>query len=186
MTDVSVRVASAGDAQLIATLTRACWRNTVAIDSAGHHESAATVDAQLQHGGGFILVAQRQAIGSVRWLHSPDTPSMIEVARMGVLPAWRGQQLAAVLLQAVLAQAQRDNRTELRAARNRSRRVCRRASEDRHGGRTTGRSAQLRARRAVARPRHDDRAIFAPREIGGAEWPFRSRKFITDQLQAGS
>jgi GNAT superfamily N-acetyltransferase len=116
MTTISLRLASIDDAQLIADLTRACWLNTVAANSAGHQESAEKVKSHLQHGGGFILLEQQQPIGSVRWLRSAATPDMMELARMGLLPAWRGKNLATYLLQAVLEQAQRDNVNELRLA----------------------------------------------------------------------
>jgi ribosomal protein S18 acetylase RimI-like enzyme len=111
-----VREAGAGDAQLIADLTRACWANKVAPSSTGHRETAARVRQDLQQGGGFILISGERPVGSVRWIPLETQPDIWEIARMGVLPACRGARLSQHLLEAVIHRAQGSGAVELRLA----------------------------------------------------------------------
>jgi len=73
---LQVREAGAGDAVLIADLTRACWAERVAASSSGHRENTERVQQDLQRGGGFVLLLDEQPIGSVRWLPS-DTETEV-------------------------------------------------------------------------------------------------------------
>lgn len=109
-----IREAGLDDAQLIADLTRAAWSGKVAATSSGHRETAARVLQQLQHGGGFILMMEEDAIGSVRWLPVESEPQVWEIMRMGVLPAYRGEHLSQHLLEAVIHRALGADVTELR------------------------------------------------------------------------
>jgi ribosomal protein S18 acetylase RimI-like enzyme len=111
-----LREATLDDAQLLADLTRAAWRDTVAVTSSGHRETAVQVAAQLQHGGAFILLVDEVPAGSVRWLPLDGAADIWEILRMGILPAWRGHHLSQHLLEAVLHHAQACDVDELRLA----------------------------------------------------------------------
>lgn len=114
--DLIVREATLDDAQLIADLTRAAWAGKVAVTSSGHRETAVRVLQDLQVGGGFILLLNEQAIGSVRWLPLDASPDIWEIARMGVVADHRGHNLSQHLLEAVIHHALACNVTELRLA----------------------------------------------------------------------
>lgn len=113
---ILVREADADDAQLIADLTRACWAVKVAATSSGHRETAVRVRQHLQDGGGFILLKNAHAIGSVRWMPLDNVPDVWEIMRMGVLPAHRGEHLSQHLLEAVIHHALASDVRELRLA----------------------------------------------------------------------
>ncbi|OGB26860.1 MAG: GNAT family N-acetyltransferase [Burkholderiales bacterium RIFCSPLOWO2_02_FULL_57_36] len=114
--DLQVREATFDDAQLIADLTRAAWAGKVAATSSGHREMASGVAEHLQMGGGFILMADEIPAGSVRWLPLDSDPSIWEVARMSVLPEYRGHSLSQHLLEAVIHRALASDVEELRLA----------------------------------------------------------------------
>jgi ribosomal protein S18 acetylase RimI-like enzyme len=114
--ELLVREATLDDVQLIADLTRACWAERVAVTSSGHRETAVAVAQQLQHGGGYILLADEMPIGSVRWQPLESNLSVWEIMRMGVLPAYRGRHLSQHLLEAVIHHAQVSDVSELRIA----------------------------------------------------------------------
>lgn len=111
---ILVREARIDDAQLIAELTRAAWAGKVAPTSSGHREAVARVLQDLQQGGGFILLRDEEAIGSVRWVPVESEPDVWEIMRMGVLPGFRGEDLSQHLLEAVIHHAQASDVTELR------------------------------------------------------------------------
>lgn len=113
---MQIREATLQDAQLIADLTRAAWAGKVAASSSGHRETAEAASYHLQIGGGFILLINDQAVGSVRWLPLPDQPGTWEMLRMSVLPAYRGANLSQQLIEAVIQQACLEGVTELRLA----------------------------------------------------------------------
>jgi GNAT superfamily N-acetyltransferase len=100
--DILVREATGADAQLIAELTRAAWAGKVNVTSSGHRETAVNVADHLRQGGGFILLVNDRAIGSVRWLPLESEPDIWEILRMGVLPEYRGTNLSQHLLEAVI------------------------------------------------------------------------------------
>lgn len=114
--NLQVREASAGDATLIAELTRACWAERVAASSSGHREQSERVQQDLQRGGGFILLLDGEPAGSVRWLPSDTETEVWEILRMGVLPAYRGQGLSQHLMEAVIHRARGADVQELRLA----------------------------------------------------------------------
>ena len=114
--DLVVRSAVDGDAQLIAWLTRQCWTGKVAPSSSGHRETAEQVGAQLRQGGGFVLLVRGEAVGSVRWTPQDEDAGIWEIARMGVLPAYRGSNLSQHLLEAVIHHALESGAQELRLA----------------------------------------------------------------------
>jgi GNAT superfamily N-acetyltransferase len=97
-------------------MTRLCWAGKVAANASAHHESAAKVEGDLQQGGGFLLALGDNTVGSVRWARLEEDASIWEMMRMGVLPAWRGQDLSRHLLQAVVQHANANNCRELRLA----------------------------------------------------------------------
>lgn len=100
--NIVVREAGNDDAKLIAELTRAAWAGKVSVTSSGHRETAVLVAEHLREGGGFVLLVDGVAVGSVRWLPLDAEPDVWEVARMGVLPAYRGSNLSQHLLEAVI------------------------------------------------------------------------------------
>nr|WP_217344216.1 GNAT family N-acetyltransferase [Noviherbaspirillum sp. L7-7A]MBV0878343.1 GNAT family N-acetyltransferase [Noviherbaspirillum sp. L7-7A] len=111
-----LREATLADAPLLAELTRSAWRQTVAVTSSGHRETAVQVAEHLQHGGGFILLIDEQPAGAVRWLPVDGAADVWQILRMGVLPDYRGRHLSQHLLEAVLHHAQSCGVEELRLA----------------------------------------------------------------------
>ena len=111
-----LREATLDDAALLAEITRGAWRQTVAVTSSGHRETAVQVAEHLQHGGGFILLIDEQPAGAVRWLPVDGDADVWEILRMGVLPGYRGQNLSQHLLEAVVHHAQSCGVDELRLA----------------------------------------------------------------------
>ncbi|TFW10065.1 GNAT family N-acetyltransferase, partial [Oxalobacteraceae bacterium OM1] len=77
-------------------------------------ETAVRVREHLQEGGGFVLLRDEEAIGSVRWLPLEGHPDVWEILRMGVLPLYRGEHLSQHLLEAVIHEAQTAGVDELR------------------------------------------------------------------------
>jgi GNAT superfamily N-acetyltransferase len=111
---LQVRAATSDDAQLIADMTRAAWAGKVAASSSGHRETAELVGQQLGKGGGFILLANCQPVGSVRWLPLDSDADIWEIMRMGLLPDQRGNQLSPNLMDAVTHHACASKVRELR------------------------------------------------------------------------
>jgi ribosomal protein S18 acetylase RimI-like enzyme len=113
---LQIRAATSDDAALIADMTRAAWAGKVAASSSGHRDTAILVAQQLQQGGAYILFVNEQAAGSVRWLPSESQSGVWEIMRMGLLPAFRGNDLSCKLLEAVLTHALADDMRELHLA----------------------------------------------------------------------
>ncbi|WP_300758103.1 GNAT family N-acetyltransferase [Janthinobacterium sp.] len=113
---IVVREANDADVQLIAELTRASWAGKVAATSSGHRETTERVAGDLRSGGGFILLIDGQPAGSVRWMPLDSEPSIWEIARMGIVPAWRGQHCSQQLLEAVIHHGLACQAEELRLA----------------------------------------------------------------------
>jgi GNAT superfamily N-acetyltransferase len=113
---IVVRAATDEDAQLIAELTRAAWAGKVNPRSSGHRETAVHVAEHLRSGGGFILMLDGEAVGSVRWGPHDEDPDIWEILRMGVLPHCRGSNLSMHLLEAVIHHGLECNAQELRLA----------------------------------------------------------------------
>ncbi|MEO7495571.1 MAG: GNAT family N-acetyltransferase [Massilia sp.] len=113
---IVVREATDDDADLIAGLTRAAWAGKVAPTSSGHQETGGVVQEHLRDGGAFILLANDEAVGSVRWTPHDLDADVWEVRRMGVLPDRRGANLSQHLLEAVIHQALENGAAELRLA----------------------------------------------------------------------
>ena len=111
-----LREATLADAALLAEITRAAWRQTVAVTSSGHRETAVQVAEHLQQGGGFLLLIDEQPAGAVRWLPVDGDADVWEILRMGVLPGFRGQNLSQHLLEAVVHHAQSGSVDERRLA----------------------------------------------------------------------
>ncbi|GGC74876.1 GNAT family N-acetyltransferase [Undibacterium terreum] len=111
---IQVKEAESADAQLIAHLTRSCWAGKVAASSTGHTEDMERVSNDLRLGGGFVLLADEEPVGSVRWLPLETATDVWEMLRMGVLPAFRGTSLSQHLLEAVIHSAQTAGIAELR------------------------------------------------------------------------
>ena len=114
--DLLVREATADDAELIATLTRAAWTGKVAASSGGHRETADNVLRDLKRGGGFLLFADDIPVGATRWLPMDDNRSVWEIVRLGIIPAYRGHGLSQHLLEAVVHHALTAGVDELRIA----------------------------------------------------------------------
>jgi len=111
-----VREATKEDASLIAGLTRAAWAGKVSVTSSGHRETAVIVAEHLRDGGGFVLMVEEQAVGSVRWLPLDAEPDVWEICRMGVLPEYRGTNLSQHLLEAVIHHGLASGVEEIRLA----------------------------------------------------------------------
>lgn len=114
--NIVVREATDGDAKLMAELTRASWAGKVSVTSSGHRETAVQVAEHLRAGGGFILLVDEEAVGSVRWLPLDSEADIWEILRMGVLPAYRGSNVSQHLLEAVIHHGLSSGVEELRLA----------------------------------------------------------------------
>ena len=104
--NIVVREALQEEAQLIAELTRASWLDKVAATSRGHHEEIDRVLKDLRIGGGYLLLVDHMAVGSVRWAPIDTNGEVWEILRMGIIPEFRGHNLSQHLLEAVIHQAQ--------------------------------------------------------------------------------
>jgi GNAT superfamily N-acetyltransferase len=111
-----VRPAENHDARLIAGLTRSAWAGKVSVTSSGHRETAVFVAEQLRRGGGFVLLAGEEPVGSVRWLPHDTDSGCWEIIRMGVLPDYRGGNASQHLLEAVIHHGLDSGVEELRLA----------------------------------------------------------------------
>jgi len=114
--NIVVREATLDDAPLIAELTRAAWAGKVNVTSSGHRETAVLVAEHLRTGGGFVLLVDDVPVGSVRWLPLDDDADVWEICRMGVLPAFRGQNISQHLLEAVIHHGLASGIEEMRLA----------------------------------------------------------------------
>lgn len=120
----TLRTATLEDAELIARLTREAWAGRVAPDSSGHFESAEKVERDLAEGGGIIMEVGGEPVGSVRWFPvfvrledgSRAGPVAWEIARLGLLPAYRGRGLSTWLMNEVTMRATINGIEELRLA----------------------------------------------------------------------
>ena len=118
-----LRPATLDDAELIAALTRAAWIHKPA-NSSGHRESAKSVRANLLEGEAIIMELGGEAIGSVRLYPVYQTlddgsqagPIALEIARLGILPAYRGRGLNTWLMNEAMMMATRRGIEELRLA----------------------------------------------------------------------
>ncbi len=118
-----LRPATLEDAELIAQLTREAWVHKPA-NSSGHRETAETVRANLKEGEAIIMELDGQPIGSVRLYPVFETaedgsrvgPVALEIARLGILPAYRGRGLNTWLMNEAMMVATRRGIEELRLA----------------------------------------------------------------------
>ena len=118
-----LRPATLEDVELIATLTRAAWIDKPA-NSSGHRETAATVRANLLEGDAIIMSVNGQPMGSVRLYPVHQTledgsqigPVALEIARLGILPEYRGRGLSTWLMNEAMMSATRRGIEELRLA----------------------------------------------------------------------
>jgi len=100
----TVRRASAADGFLIEALTRRIWTGRVSSESTVFRETPESVSAQIANGGGVLLEAGGETIGSGRFVRVPGPGgqgSWIEIKRIGVLPAFQKQGLGLVILDAL-------------------------------------------------------------------------------------
>jgi ribosomal protein S18 acetylase RimI-like enzyme len=114
--NTQIREATLDDAQLIADLTRAAWADLVSVTSGGHRETAISVSEHLQSGGGFILLVDERPAGSARWVVHAEEPGIWEMLRIGIIPAYRGQDLSQQLVEAIVHHAYIHNVEEVRLA----------------------------------------------------------------------
>ena len=104
---IAIRRATPADGVLVESLTRRIWTGRVAPVSTVFRETPETVAAQLSKGGGAILLAGDEPIGSGRWVPVPGPGGQglwMEVKRIGVLPAWQKRGFGDIILQALEAQ----------------------------------------------------------------------------------
>jgi ribosomal protein S18 acetylase RimI-like enzyme len=119
----TLRPATPDDAELIATLTRAAWISKPA-NSSGHCETADGVRANLLEGDAIIMELGGAAIGSLRLYPVYQTledgsrigPVALEIARLGILPAYRGRGLNTWLMNEAMMTATKRGIEELRLA----------------------------------------------------------------------
>ncbi len=119
-----VRLATSSDAELIAKLTRECWVGKPE-NSSGHRETTEKVLQDLKTGAAMILEVKGQPVGSLRYwpVILPSTklvefhaPTVWEIGRIGILPAFRGQGLSTWLMNELTTQAVQRGIQEFRLA----------------------------------------------------------------------
>jgi GNAT superfamily N-acetyltransferase len=106
-----LREAGPEDAALLRELMLACWTGMVAADSSAFRETEADLRAELAKGGAILLSQGHLSIGSVRWRNLGDA---WEMARLGVLPAFRRLGHSQTLTEAVAMRARNAGARELR------------------------------------------------------------------------
>lgn len=110
---IVVREASLEDAPLIAELTRKAWADKCPPISGGHHDTWQKVNEDLHAGGAFILMADDIPAGSLRWAPLDEDDHIWKIRRLGVIPAFCGQNLSQHLIEAVIHHAQLSEIDEL-------------------------------------------------------------------------
>lgn len=91
---------------MIEALTRRIWTGRVSEESTVFSETPDSVSAQLEKGGGAVLLDGKVPIGSGRWVPVPGPSGQgqwMEVKRIGVLEPYRGQGFGEVILKALEA-----------------------------------------------------------------------------------
>ncbi len=113
----TLRTATNADAELIAELTRAAWFGKPE-NSSGHHESVQTVLKSLEEGEIVIMELGGKPIGAVRIYPALEQgyPVALEMARLCVLPEFRGRGLSTWLTNEVMIRAINRGIEELRLA----------------------------------------------------------------------
>jgi ribosomal protein S18 acetylase RimI-like enzyme len=119
----TLRTATLEDAELIASLTRACWVGKPE-NSSGHRETAERVRQNLEEGFGIIMEIAGRAVGSVRCYPVFEVdehgerfgPVALEIARLGILPEFRGRGLSTWLMNEAMLRATHQGIEELRLA----------------------------------------------------------------------
>jgi ribosomal protein S18 acetylase RimI-like enzyme len=113
----TLRNATFEDLELVAELTRAAWVGKPA-NSSGHFESAETVQKSLLEGEIVIMELGREPIGAVRIypVFADNYPIALEMARLCVLPDYRGHGLSTWLTNEVMIRAMNRGIEELRLA----------------------------------------------------------------------
>jgi GNAT superfamily N-acetyltransferase len=104
LSNPAVRRASVADGFLIEALTRRIWTGRVSPESTVFREAPESVSAQLAKGGGVVLEAGGEPIGSGRFVRVPGPGGVgnwIEIKRIGVLPAFQKQGFGTVILLAL-------------------------------------------------------------------------------------
>ena len=116
---IVIREASLEDASLIADLTRQAWANKCPPTSRGHRDTQVTVNEDLHVGGAFILLVDDIPAGSLRWAPLDEDDTIWKIRRLGVIPAFCGQNLSQHLIEAVIHHTQLCDISELRLFLNR-------------------------------------------------------------------
>ncbi|MEY4530085.1 MAG: hypothetical protein RLZZ156_806 [Deinococcota bacterium] len=113
----TLRDATFKDAELIAALTRAAWVGKPA-NSSAHQETAEVVLKSLEDGEIIIMELAGKPIGVVRIypVFEHGFPVALEMARLAVLPEYRGRGLSTWLTNEVMIRALNRGCEELRLA----------------------------------------------------------------------
>ena len=113
----TLRNATFEDLDLVATLTRAAWVGKPA-NSSGHFESAETVQQGLLEGEIIIMELGGKPIGAVRIypVFENNYTIALEMARLCVLPEYRGRGISTWLTNEVMIRALHRGIEELRLA----------------------------------------------------------------------
>ena len=101
---IAIRRAAPADGVLVEGLTRRIWTGRVSPVSTVFRETPETVAVQLSKGGGAILLADDEPIGSGRWVPVPGPEGQglwMEVKRIGVLEGWRKRGFGDLILRAL-------------------------------------------------------------------------------------
>ena len=98
----TLRFAQRGDAELVRSVTLACWMGSVALDSTAYREPIEEIAHQIETGAAVILSRGEEHVGSARIYPAPGPPGderlWVEVKRVGVLKELRKFGLAAPMV----------------------------------------------------------------------------------------
>nr|WP_321490814.1 GNAT family N-acetyltransferase [uncultured Hyphomonas sp.] len=101
---IALRKAGPADCVLVEALTRRIWTGRVSQESTVFTETPDYVAAQLEKGGGAILLDGEVPIGSGRWVPVPGPSGQgtwMEVKRIGVVEAYRKRGFGELILNAL-------------------------------------------------------------------------------------
>lgn len=105
---ITLRLLAPGDAPVFRAVMVRCWTGTVAANSSAYREIDADIASDLSRGAGVLMFAGGSAVGCGRFVPVAGPggePDWVEIKRVGVDHAYRGQSLGALIAGALETEA---------------------------------------------------------------------------------